>query len=115
MTGYGGIESSLKVPKLKPERSAVVLQALFKTHGIEELEPLLVRFREAAQEESQKSRLGYFGFQSVLFSARLHEVRPCMSAPRVGTPALFSALAFHHSRSYMPHAPPRSGEEKRAP
>jgi len=59
--------------------------ALFHTHAIDEMEPLVTRFLEAAKAESQKwGRLHWFELQSVVASARLHEVL-CI-APRVGSP-----------------------------
>jgi hypothetical protein len=65
--------------------------ALFQTHAIDEVEPLVPRYREAAKAESQ--RLGYLGFnelQSLYASARLHEVlctcTPCWEPPHTARP-----------------------------
>jgi len=60
--------------------------ALFHTHAIDEVEPLVARFLEAAKAESVKQgRLHFFELQSVLASSRLHEV-VCTCTPRVGSP-----------------------------
>jgi len=74
--------------------------ALFQTHAIDEVEPLVLRFREAAEAQSRKfGRVCYMELQSLYASARLHEV---------GTPphpaSLPSAMAdsvchrFQHAR-----------------
>jgi hypothetical protein len=49
--------------------------ALFMTHGIDEAEPLVLRFREVAEAESQKiGHTCYWELQSLCSSARLLEV-----------------------------------------
>jgi hypothetical protein len=49
--------------------------ALFQTHAIDEVEPLVLRYREAAMAESQKiGRVCYWELSSLYTSARLHEV-----------------------------------------
>ena len=49
--------------------------ALFSTHAIDEFEPLVLRYREAAKAESDKNgRLSFHDFHSFFMSARLHEV-----------------------------------------
>ena len=59
--------------------------ALFETDAIDEVEPLVARYREAAQVESDKEgRPCAFEFHSFFTSARLHEVL-CTCTPRVGT------------------------------
>jgi hypothetical protein len=51
------------------------IDALFDTHAIDEAEPLVVRYREAAAAESKKQgRLRISNFRSLHASARLHEV-----------------------------------------
>jgi len=57
-----------------------LIGALFKTHALDEVEPLVMRYREAAKAYS--ARRGGAGFEemnSLLFSARLHEVRASSS------------------------------------
>ena len=54
-----------------------LINSLFDTNGIDELEPLIPRHREAAAAQSQKigrPKIGSAEVQSLCFSARLHEV-----------------------------------------
>ena len=72
--------------------------ALFDTRAIDEVEPLVARYLEAAKADSEKQgRLGFSKLHSLYTSARLHEVL-CTCTPRVGPPSHCSALAFHHDR-----------------
>ena len=75
-----------------------VIDALFDTHAIDEVEPLVARFLEAAKAESQtQGRLFFPELQSLYTSARLHEVL-CTRTPRVGPPSHCSAFAIHPDR-----------------
>eukprot|EP00290_Baffinella_frigidus_P026670 CAMPEP_0180232194 /NCGR_PEP_ID=MMETSP0987-20121128/27320_1 /TAXON_ID=697907 /ORGANISM="non described non described, Strain CCMP2293" /LENGTH=92 /DNA_ID=CAMNT_0022197745 /DNA_START=1 /DNA_END=276 /DNA_ORIENTATION=+ len=50
--------------------------ALFLTHAIDEVEPLVPRYLEAAKALSaKKGCLGYYDLHSLYTSARLHEAR----------------------------------------
>jgi hypothetical protein len=50
-------------------------KALFQTHAIDEVEPLVPRFREAAKAESYRlERLSFSELRSLYASAQLHEV-----------------------------------------
>ena len=50
-------------------------EALFLTHAIDEVEPLVLRFRQAAKAESlQCGRISFMELQSLCASARLLEV-----------------------------------------
>jgi hypothetical protein len=52
-----------------------LVDALFLTHGIDEVAPLVLRYREAANAESQKiGRVCFQELSSLCASARLHEV-----------------------------------------
>jgi len=63
----------------------IFTRALFETHAIDEVEPLVARYLEAAKAESQKQgRLQITELTSLYTSARLHEV--LCTAPRVGSP-----------------------------
>jgi hypothetical protein len=54
---------------------ASLTDALFLTHEIDEVEPLVLRYREVAMAESQKmGRVCFWELQSLYASARLHEV-----------------------------------------
>jgi hypothetical protein len=71
-----------------------LIDALFATNSFEEVEPLVLRFREAAKAQSEKEGAGvcFAEFNSLLCSARLHEVL-CLCTPRVGTPFHGSVIA----------------------
>jgi hypothetical protein len=60
-----------------------LIQALFQTRAIEEVEPLVLRYREAAKAQSEKEGAGvcFAEFASLLCSSRLHEVM-CLCTPR---------------------------------
>jgi hypothetical protein len=76
----------------------IFTRALFHTHAIDEVEPLVARFLEAAKAESEKSgRMSISELHSLYTSARLHEVL-CTCTSRVEAPSHFSALAFHQDR-----------------
>jgi len=73
--------------------------ALFLTHGIDEVEPLVARFREAAEADSRREgRVSFWELESLYYSARLHEVRNPF------TPRLPS---FRHGRQRLSQVPPR--------
>jgi len=75
-----------------------LIDTLFHTHAIDEVEPLVARYLEAAKAESEeRGRRGISEFYSLYTSARLHEVL-CTCTPRVGSPSHCSALAFHQGR-----------------
>jgi len=70
-----------------------LVDALFPTHAIDEMEPLVLRFREAAEAQSQKmGRVSYWELQSLYASARLHEV---------GNPSTPRLPCFHHDRQRL--------------
>jgi hypothetical protein len=66
--------NELDNPALERDALMSLICALFKTNSIDEVEPLVLRYREAAQANSEKEGFGFAGFDSLLFSARLHEV-----------------------------------------
>ena len=69
-----------------------LVEALLYTHKIDEVEPLVLRYREAAKAQSEKEEVCFAEFMSLLFSARLHEVL-CLCTPRLGIPNHSSAIA----------------------
>jgi hypothetical protein len=96
-------------------------RALFHTHAIDEVEPLVARFLKAAKAESEnQGRLHLSELRSLYASARLHEVL-CLCPPVLGTPSHCMAFAFRyqHARTKLralvePHALARhAGELKR--
>jgi len=69
---------------------AQLTEALFRTRAIDEVEPLVLRYREAAEAESQElGRISYMELESLYASARLLEVG------KLPTPRLPS---FRHGR-----------------
>jgi len=59
-----------------------LISALFTTKSLDEAEPLVIRYREAAKAQSGKDGVCFAECYSLLFSARLHEV-PCLCTPRL--------------------------------
>ena len=69
-----------------------LIQPLFWNDSIDEVEPLVLRYREAAKAQSGKEGFGFSECGSLIYSARLHEVlRIC--TPRLGTPSHSSVIA----------------------
>jgi hypothetical protein len=67
-----------------------LINALFLEHKIDEAQPLILRFREAAEAESQKiGRVSFTELESLYASARLHEV---------GNPSTPRLPSFRHGR-----------------
>jgi hypothetical protein len=59
-----------------------LVEALFKTHEMEQAEPLVLRYREAAEAQTEKKGgFCYAGVHSLYASARIHEVL-CLCIPR---------------------------------
>ena len=62
-----------------------LVEALLYTHKIDEVEPLVLRYREVAKAQSEKEGVCFAEFNTLHYSARLHEVL-CLGTPRLGTP-----------------------------
>jgi len=79
---------------------AHLTDALFKTHGIDEVEPLVLRYREAAAAQSQKDGcVCYLELASLYASARLHEVgNPPHPASLASTKVDSVCHRFHHGQ-----------------
>jgi len=74
-----------------------LIEALFTTHAVDEVEPLVMRHREAAKTESaREGRLCVGELNSLLFSARLHEVRA--SSSRFVNPSTLLGTFIHQGR-----------------
>ena len=58
-----------------------LIHALFTTNLLDEVEPLVLRYREAAKAQSEKEGVCFAEFNSLFCSARLHEVL-CLCTPR---------------------------------
>jgi hypothetical protein len=71
-------------PEFELNTLDALIGALFKTDAIDEVEPLVPRFREAAKAQSEKKGgFCYAELRSLLASARLHEVL-YICTPRLG-------------------------------
>ena len=73
--------NELDDPKYEMDALRYLMDALFETKSIEELEPLVLRYREAAKAKSEKKGFYLEEFDSLLYAARLHEVL-CLCTPR---------------------------------
>ena len=69
--------NELDDPVFEMDALKSLISALFVTNSIDEVEPLLLRFREVAKTQSEKEgvcMVCFAEFKSLLFSAQLHEV-----------------------------------------
>ena len=66
--------NELDDPAFELNALKALIQALFKTASIDEVEPMVLRYREAAKARSKKEGVCFAEFDSLLCSARLHEV-----------------------------------------
>jgi hypothetical protein len=81
---------------------APLIDALFRTHEIDEVEPLVARFRQAAMDESRRDgRVSSWELESLYTSARLHEV---------GNPSTPRHPCFRHDRQRLSPVLPGSSE-----
>ena len=84
--------NELDDPAFELDAVKTLIDALFSTNLIDEVEPLVFRYREAAKAQSEEKRiLIYAALDSVFCSARLHEVL-CMRYA-CGTPGHSSVCA----------------------
>ena len=101
---------------------APLIGALFRTHEIDEVEPLVLRYREAAMAKSQKvGRVCFQELESLYASARLHEVgNPPHPASFASAKVDSACHSFHHAQgrnnSFVePSAPSRHAGSLRRP
>jgi hypothetical protein len=66
--------NELDDPKLELDALMSLIAFLFKTNSIDEVEPLVLRYREATKAQSEKEKFCFAKCDSLLCSARLHEV-----------------------------------------
>jgi len=97
-------------------------EALFLTHGIDEVDPLVLRYREAATAESRNiGRVSFRELSSLHVSARLHEVgNPFTPPPLASIMADSVCHRFHNARTRKhalvePSAPSRHSGNFRRP
>ena len=75
--------NELDDPKYELDALQSLILVLFETKSIDDVEPLVLRYREAAKVQSEKGRVCFAEFESLLFTAQLHEVL-CLYTPRWG-------------------------------
>ena len=85
--------NELDDPKYELVALNSLIRTLFSTESIDEVEPLVLRLREAAKVQSEKEGVCFAEFKSVLFSAQLYEVL-CPCTPRLGSLYHGSVFAF---------------------
>ena len=73
--------NELDDPQYELDALAPLIEALFKARAFDEVEVLVLRYREAAKAEREKKGFCFMEFDSVVCSARLHEVL-CLCTPR---------------------------------
>ena len=98
--------NELDDPKYELDPLRVLIEALFEINSIDEVEPLVLRYKEAAKAQSGKEGFCFAEFNSLLCSAQLHEVL-CLCTPR--WESLTTALALLPARPYsvwLSHIPP---------
>ena len=98
--------NELDDPGYEVEALQSLVLVLFITSSIDEVEPLVLRYREAAKAKSEKEGICFADFNSLLCSARLSEVLG-LCTPRL-RPLLTAAslLAARPSRiSHRSHRP----------
>ena len=76
--------NELDDPQYELDALKALIFALFQTDSIDEVEPLVLRLREAATAQSDKGGFCSAELVSMLESAHLHEVL-CTCTPRLGT------------------------------
>jgi hypothetical protein len=81
---------------------------LLTTKSFEEVEPLVLRLREAAKAQSGKEGFCLLEFKSVVCSARLYEVL-CLCTPR--WEPLLTAASLLAAKSHLPQVHPRPRED----
>jgi hypothetical protein len=89
--------NELDDPKYEVEALNALISGLFRSNAIDEAEPLVLRYREAAKAQSKKEGVCFAELNSLLFSARLHEVM-CLCTPRLRIPDSSSVIASSTAR-----------------
>ena len=77
-------------PRFEMVALKCLISALFLTYSIDEVEPLILRFREMVKAQSEKEGVCFAEFKSLLFSARLNEVL-CLCTLRCTVSSLLAA------------------------
>jgi hypothetical protein len=86
--------NELDDPQYELDALLSLINVLFETGSIDEVEPLVLRYREAAKAQSGKEGFCFAELKSLHYSARLHEVL-CMHLA-FGDPFLRLSHRFQH-------------------
>ena len=100
--------NELDDPRYELEALEVLIQSLFKTNSIDEVEPLVRRYREATKAKKEKEGCCAQEFDSIVYSARLHEVLYLCTPrwePRLTASSLLAAGPYGVWQSQVPHRP----------
>ena len=90
--------SELDNPAIELDALQALIPELFKIKAIDEVEPLVVRYREATKAQSERGGMYLLlELRSIVLSARLHEVLS-LCTPRFGPPFAFFGACFQHGR-----------------
>ena len=95
--------NELDDPNYELDALMSLIYALFRTKSIDEVGPLVLRYREAAKAQSGGGGGLFRGVElcselrSIVFSARLHEVL-CLCTPHMATPLTMFCACFLHGR-----------------
>ena len=93
--------NELDDPQYELEALSALIGGLFIANAIDEVAPLMLRYREAVKAHSENEEWVCFGeLSSLLFSARLHEV-PCLCTPRLRTFYHGSVIASSTARKRL--------------
>ena len=108
--------NELDDPQYELDALHELVGALFWTKHIDDVKPLVLRFREASKAEMENEGVCFEEFNSKLWPARFHEVmHPEISNVPLhlawGTPSHCCILALTTTKSRLPHAYPRSIED----
>jgi len=106
--------NELDDPQYELDALKQLIYALFKTKSIDEVEPLVLRFREAVKAQSEKHGACFEEFDSLLCSARLHEVLCMHPASGNPLPRLSNCFQHGHIASHC-HRSHRAREKTNAP
>ena len=100
--------NELDLPQYELDALDELIMALFKTNSINEVEPLVLRYRVVTKAKSERERFCCEEFYSILFSALLHGVL-CLCTPR--WEPLLTAASLLAAKSHLPQVHPRPRED----
>ena len=106
--------NELDDPEYEREALKALVESLLQTHAIDEVEPLVLRYRKAAKAQSEKEGFCLTECDSLINSARLHEVLCMHPASGNPLPRLSNCFQHGHIASHC-HRSHRAREKTNAP